>query len=381
MAQTQIRGNTQIMAGTITNTEISSTANIASTKIQVTADFDFQNFKGINLANPTNAQDAATKSYVDSLSNTQQMKEPVRVATTGNVTLSGGAPNSVDGVSLATGDRILVKDQTTGSENGIYTVQTLGTGANGTWVRASDADSSDEVKGGLTVWVNEGTNNGNKYFVLTTDDPITLGTTALTFEELNNATATALLRANNLSDLTNTATARSNLGVAIGSDVQAWDANLDQIAALSPTADYFIVGNGTQWTAESPSQARTSLGLGTMATQNANAVSITGGTISGITDLAIADGGTGASDAATARANLGLKELATRDFNKYEVTGDGTTTSWTLPNTPILESLQVFVQGILQKEGATDSYTVSGATVTFTWTPANGDQITFFYQY
>ncbi len=70
-----------------------------------------------------------------------------------------------------------------------------------------------------------------------------------------------LLEANNLSDLANASTARTNLGVAIGSDVQAWDANLDQIAALAPTDNNFIVGNGSAWTLETPSDARTSLGL------------------------------------------------------------------------------------------------------------------------
>jgi hypothetical protein len=67
----------------------------------------------------------------------------------------------------------------------------------------------------------------------------------------------------------------------IGSVVQAWDTNLDQIAALSPTADNFIVGNGSSWTLETPSQSRTSLGLGTIATQASDSVSITGGTVTG----------------------------------------------------------------------------------------------------
>jgi hypothetical protein len=76
----------------------------------------------------------------------------------------------------------------------------------------------------------------------------------------------ALIATNNLSDLNNTATARANLGVAIGTNVQAYDADLSAIAALAPTADNFIVGNGTTWTLETPAQSRTSLGLGTAAT-------------------------------------------------------------------------------------------------------------------
>jgi hypothetical protein len=101
-------------------------------------------------------------------------------------------------------------------------------------------------------------------------------------------------------------TARTNLGLAIGTDVQAYDAELTAIAGLAVTDGNFIVGNGTTWVAENGSTARTSLGLGTMSTQDASSVSITGGSITGITDLAVADGGTGASDAGTARTNLGL---------------------------------------------------------------------------
>lgn len=95
-------------------------------------------------------------------------------------------------------------------------------------------------------------------------------------------------------------TARTNLGVAIGSNVQAWDVNLDQIAALAVTNGNFIVGNGSAWVAESGATARASLGLGSLATLS----SINGSNWSG-TDLAVVDGGTGASTASAARTNLG----------------------------------------------------------------------------
>ena len=100
--------------------------------------------------------------------------------------------------------------------------------------------------------------------------------------------------------------ARSFLGLVIGTDVQAYDAQLADIAGLTPTDNNFIVGDGTNFVAESGSTARTSLGLGSIATQDASNVTVTGGSITGITDLAIADGGTGASSAGNARINLGL---------------------------------------------------------------------------
>lgn len=77
--------------------------------------------------------------------------------------------------------------------------------------------------------------------------------------------------------------ARTNLGVAIGSDVQAWDADLDAIAALAKTDGNFVVGNGSTWVAESGATARASLGLGSIATQAATSVNIDGGSIDGVT--------------------------------------------------------------------------------------------------
>lgn len=113
-------------------------------------------------------------------------RKPVRAATTANVAdLAAGAPDPVDGVSLAVGDRVLVKDQSTGSENGIYVVDTVGTGSNGAWSRATDFDdASDNVEGGLTFYVQEGSAAAEKTYTLTTTGSITVGSTSLTFEEV-----------------------------------------------------------------------------------------------------------------------------------------------------------------------------------------------------
>src|SRR4051794_7585517 len=99
----------------------------------------------------------AVKTYVDNTLQGLSWKQPVRVATTGNGTLSSAFANgqTVDGVTLATGDRILIKDQSTASQNGIYVVQ-----ASGAPVRASDADSSAELLN-ATVYVSEGTSNAD----------------------------------------------------------------------------------------------------------------------------------------------------------------------------------------------------------------------------
>jgi hypothetical protein len=106
---------------------------------------------------------------------------------------------------------------------------------------------------------------------------------------------------------------------------QPLDAELTALAALAVTDGNLIVGNGTTWTVENGATARTSLGLGTLATQNANAVSITGGSITGITDLAITEGGTGASNATNARANLGLGSMATQSSVSVTISGGSIT--------------------------------------------------------
>lgn len=130
----------------------------------------------------TNANDAATKAYVDGVASGLDVKASVRAATTANIDLSSALENgdTLDGVTLATGNRVLVKNQSTASQNGIYVVQ-----ASGAAVRADDADSSAEVTPGLFTFVEEGTANGNTGWVLTTDATITLGTTALTFTQFS----------------------------------------------------------------------------------------------------------------------------------------------------------------------------------------------------
>jgi hypothetical protein len=132
-----------------------------------------------NLADPVNPQDACTKAYADAARTGLDVKASVRVATTANITLSG--TQTIDGVSVIAGDRVLVKNQTTGSENGIYVV------AAGSWSRATDADSSTEVTGGLFTFVEEGSAGADSGWVLSTNQPITLGTTALTFAQFSGA--------------------------------------------------------------------------------------------------------------------------------------------------------------------------------------------------
>lgn len=128
---------------------------------------------------PANATDAATKSYVDAGRGGLTVKAPVTLATTSPVTLSGGAPNSVDAIFVNVGDRILVKNQTVAAQNGIYVVVTVGTGFNGTWTRALDSDSSNELPTGSYVFVQLGATLANSSWVMNTTGTIVLDTTPL----------------------------------------------------------------------------------------------------------------------------------------------------------------------------------------------------------
>lgn len=108
-------------------------------------------------------------------------KQSVRVVTVSNVTLSGGAPNQVDGVNLSLKDRVLVTGQSTASQNGLYFVTTLGTGSNGTWQRSIDGNETGEIDAGMIIMVTEGNTYADTQWKLTTNDPIVIGSTALTF--------------------------------------------------------------------------------------------------------------------------------------------------------------------------------------------------------
>jgi phage-related tail fiber protein len=224
-----------------------------------TASVNLNSQKITNLATPTLDTDAATKAYVDAARSGLDVKDSVRAATTANITLSG--TQTIDGVSLIAGDRVLVKDQTTASGNGIYVV------AAGAWSRATDADSSAEVTSGMFTFVEEGTVNGDSGYVLTTNGAITLGTTSLAFAQFSG-------------------TGQITAGAGL--------------TKTGNTIDVVGTTNRITVAADSIDIAATYAGQTSITTVG----TITTGTWNG-TDIAIADGGTGASTAAAARANLG----------------------------------------------------------------------------
>ena len=128
------------------------------------------------------ATSLVSKEYVDAVKVGLDFKDSVRVASTANVTVSGPGA-AIDGITLSSGDRVLLKDQSTASENGIYVFN----GAASAMTRATDADANAEVTSGMFVFVEAGTVNADNGFVLTTDGSITVGSTSLAFAQFSGA--------------------------------------------------------------------------------------------------------------------------------------------------------------------------------------------------
>lgn len=229
---------------------------------------------------PTDSAHAATKGYVDAARSGLDVKQSVRAATTATVNLSTDVDDGsiIDGVTLATGNRILIKDQGVGgaahADNGIYTVN-----ASGAPTRATDFDENSEVTPGAFTFVEEGTANGDAGFVVATNGSITVGSTALLFTQFSG-------------------TGQITAGAGLTKDGSTLDVNDDDVTIYVDGNDDLAVKSSA-----TAGQVLLSQGSGTAAwgaLDLDSAYSVTG-------TLAIANGGTNASDAATARQNLDLE--------------------------------------------------------------------------
>ena len=257
------------------------------------------------LADPTADADAANKGYVDGVAQGLDVKDSVVATTTANGTLSTAFANgqSIDGVTLQTGDRILIKNQTTASQNGIYNVQ-----ASGAPSRATDMATGANAAGAF-VFVEQGTVNAENGFTCTSDTgSAVVGTNNLTFAQFSGAGQ--IIAGDGLDKSGNTLSVdlKANGGLVIESTELA--VKLD---ASSITGTLAIGDGGTGATTASAAltalglsnyaktliddadaaAARTTLGLGSIATQASNSVAITGGSITNLTtfDGITIDGG------------------------------------------------------------------------------------------
>lgn len=169
---------------------------------------DLQSQKIANLADPSATTDAANKQYVDNVARGLSWKIPVRAASTTNVNLaSPGA--TIDGVTLAANDRLLLKNQTTASENGIW----VWTASGSALTRSIDADNNGELAPGASLSVTEGSTNADKVFMIISDAAITIGTTSQTWGQL--AGGTTYTGGNGISVAGSVISAVANTGVSV----------------------------------------------------------------------------------------------------------------------------------------------------------------------
>jgi len=220
------------------------------------------------VATPTDAAHIATKGYVDAARQGLDVKASVRVATTAAINLSTDLQNGdvLDGVTLVTGDRVLVKDQGSASENGIYVVVPSGAAS-----RSSDANGTPdtgELTSGTFTFVEQGTVNFDSGFVVSTNGTITVGSSSIVWTQFSGA--------------------------------GSFEAG-DGLSKSGTTVNVNVTANRTAITADAIDIASTYVGQSSITTLG----TITTGVWNG-TDVAVADGGSGASNASDARTNLGF---------------------------------------------------------------------------
>jgi hypothetical protein len=184
LVTTDASGNL-VSSSSVSSTEAGYLSGVTSpiqTQINTKATTASPTFTGVVTLSqdPINPLEAATKQYVDGIAQGLDFKNSVSASTTANIVLSG--LQTVDTVSLVAGDRILVKNQSTTSQNGLYVVST------GAWARSTDADTSAEVTTGMFVFVEKGSQGGTSW-VLTTQGSITLNSTGLSFTQFGAGSA------------------------------------------------------------------------------------------------------------------------------------------------------------------------------------------------
>jgi hypothetical protein len=338
---------------TLTNKTIDTAANTVSNIATTMFAANVVDNDATLIANSATrlATQQAVKGYVDNTVSGLNWKDAVAVASTANLVLAG--EQTIDDV-LTSASRILVKNQSTVTQNGIYLT------AAGAWARVPDGDSGAELEN-ATVLVTGGTVGANTQWTCQ-QSSITIGVTDITFAQvsgagtytagtglsvasnvfsISDAELTALIALTSAADrlpyYTGSGTAslatagrailddadapaqRTTLGLAIGTNVQAWDAQLDDIAALAVTDSNIIVGNGTNWVAESGATARTSLGV-TIGTD----VQAYDADLAALAALAHADGNFIVSDGATWTVESGSTARTSLELGTAAVAATGT---------------------------------------------------------
>lgn len=449
---------------------------IGAAELDETDTYDFSS-GSVTVATPTADGEAANKGYVDGLVNGLDWKGSARLATDANsnwtssatitfsdptLTISGLTAGTsrglIDGVEPVDGDRILIKDAAAASGgaaaddqyNGLWEV-TGGTTTTLTLTRTTDADTDAEVTSGLAAFIEEGTNNADNGYVLTTNDPITVNTTDLTFTQFTGAgqitAGVGLTKTGNTIDLdldtltsavvdvsadeiaivdatdgstkkeaiADVVTAIAGDGLSATSGVLALDINELTAVAVDVSADLVAIEDATDSSTkkESIADIMTAVaGDGLSATSGVLAVNVDDSTIEistdtlQVKDLGITNGKIANDTIQEAKLNatnapsdgqlLSYNSAGTNftwvdpagaagaveeaDIQVEEFAGDDSTTAFVLSNTPLTNSMVVFINSAYGRRGAGKDYTLSGSTVTVLGDVlATGETLTVHY--
>ena len=261
----------------LSGTQVTSTATELNLLDGITAiDTDLSTVAGTHT---TLVSALAAKTYIDNTRSGLEVKDSVVVATTANITLSG--TQTIDGIAVTAGQRVLVKDQSTASQNGIYVV------AAGAWSRSTDADTADELNSGCFFFVEKGTENADNGFVMSQDTAINFGTTAITFSQFSGAGQ--ITAGNGLAKTGDTMFVNTGTGITVTSDNIVIDTAWAGQAAITTVG---TIGTGT-WNATAISATKGGTGLNTSSATGVGIV--TSGTWTTPAQLTVGFGGTGAS--------------------------------------------------------------------------------------
>jgi hypothetical protein len=321
-------------------TQVTSTATELNLLDGITAiDTDLSSVAGTHT---TLASALATKTYVDNTRSGLEVKDSSVVATTANLaaTYSNGtagvgatltnsgsqAALSIDGVTLASAERVLVKDQTATVQNGIYQVTTVGNGSTN-WVltRTTDADTASELSSGVFFFVEKGSANADNGYVMTQDTAITFGSTAIVFSQFSGAGQ--ITAGDGLAKSSNTLSVNTGTGITITTDNVVIDTAWAGQTAITTLG---TITTGT-WNATAISATYGGTGLDTSSSTGVGIV--TSGTWSTPAQLTVGFGGTGAS---TITSNgimygngTGTVQATAAGTNGYFLYSNSGTPAWT----------------------------------------------------
>ncbi len=378
MARTQIRAE-QVQDLVIKNLQIATDAGIELSKLEeaviqadggqaFTGDQSMGGNKLTSVATPTADNDAVNKAYADSIASGLDVKASVRVATTANITLSG--EQTIDGIAVVDGDRVLVKNQTAEEDNGIYVCST------GSWVRSDDANSDAEVNAGMFTFIEEGTANADSGWVLATDNPITVGTTELEFVKFSSAGE--ILAGDGLTKTGSTIDVGAGDGITVNAD--SIEINLDGTTLTVGGSGLKVASGGITETEINSSALGDGIAGGSGTVLSVDIASNGGLEFSGgELKVKLKSGGGIAVDGDGLYLDGASETRVVRETPTGTV--NGSNQDFDLAHTPVSGSEMIFYNGILMNEGATEDYTISGTTITLADAPKTKDVILVTYWY